>query len=112
MSPMPKHRHWNLLLALWISAGALSFASISRADGDGSSGDDYLRNPDPPTPIGAGDPDIPQGRASKPGAGSGRSGAGIYRHTAPIEGVTSNRAVWMIRFQAAARLWAAYFVRH
>jgi len=113
MHRFPQHRLWNIFLALCLCAGALSHASVSRADGDGSSGDDYLRGPsDPPNPIGAGDPDIPiNSSAMKPGAGSGRSGAGIYRNTAPIDGVVADQRVWMIRFHAAARLWMAYIVR-
>ena len=111
MHRFPQHRLWNIFLALCLCAGALSYASISRADGDGT--DDYLRGPDdPPSPIGTGDPDIPiNSTAKKPSAGSGRVGAGIYRNTAPIEGVVADQRVWMIRFHAAARLWMAYFVR-
>jgi hypothetical protein len=112
MHRFPKYRWWKPVLALCLCVGALTFAATSRADGDGSSGDDYLRNPDPPCPIGAGDPDIPQNRAgSKPSVGSGRMGAGIYRNSAPVETVVSDSRVWMMRFHAAARLWAAYFVR-
>ena len=111
MHRFPQHRLWNIFLALCLCAGALSHARISRADGDGT--DDYLRGPsDPPNPIGAGDPDIPiNSSAMKPGAGSGRSGVGIYRNTVPIEGVVTDQRVWMIRFHAAARLWMAYIVR-
>ena len=113
MHRFPQQRLWNIFLALSLCAGALSTASIARADGDGSSGDDYLRGPgDPPNPIGAGDPDIPiNSAAKKPSAGYGRSGAGIYRNSAPIEGVVADKRVWMIRFHAAARLWMVYLVR-
>lgn len=113
MHRFPQHRLWKIFLALCLCAGALSYASSSRADGDGSSGDDYLRGPsEPPSPIGTGDPDIPiNSTAKKPGAGYGRSGVGIYRNTAPVEGVVADQRVWMIRFHAAARLWMAYIVR-
>ncbi|MEO5989422.1 MAG: hypothetical protein ABIU54_02890 [Candidatus Eisenbacteria bacterium] len=111
MHRFSQYRWWKVFLALCLCAGALSASSISRAD-SGDEGTEYLRGPDIPPPLGAGDPDIPQTRTgAKPGADSGRSGAGIYRNSAPVEGVVSHSNVWMIRFHAAARLWAAYFVR-
>ncbi len=112
MRRFSQYRWWKLFLALCLCAGALSVSSTSRADSGDESGSDYLRGADTPPPIGAGDPDIPQTRSgAKPGAEPGRIGAGIYRNTAPVDGVVSHGSVWMIRFHAAARLWAAYFVR-
>lgn len=113
MLRISQYRWWKLFLALCLCAGTLSVSSISRADSGDEGGEDYLRGPNTPPPLGAGDPDIPQTRSgAKPGAESGRIGVGIYRNTAPVDGVLSNSKVWMMRFHVAARLWAAYFVRH
>ncbi len=116
MSRMSQYRWWNHLLALCLCAGLLLVASISSADAgrvEGEDSDDALSRDGSPGPIGTGDPDIPQTKTgTKPGAGSGRSGAGIYRNSAPIESVEWTGNVWMMRFHAASRLWAAYFVRH
>ena len=107
-----QYRWWNLLLAMCLCAGALAASSVVRAD-DSGGGDDYLRNPDPPSPIGAGDPDIPQtGKASrtKPPVYAGR-GAGVYRTSGPATAAAGHE-VWMMRFHAAARVWMAYYLRH